>query len=237
MHRKTEKVAEVVAREIVHDMVDLEPYTKLPAEAEMLQKYGIGRASLREALRILEVQGLLVIRVGPGGGPIVAPIDSRNFARMTSLYLFLSRSTYRDVVEGRLVMEPMMARLAADRGDASDFVELRRFSPSAGALLDDAKYLQRSTDFHALLSGMSGNPVLDFMGRALKDIYMNRVSDMVFPIAEREKVEHDHAAIADAIVNGEADEAESLMRDHMVEYVKYAEQRHPGILDQVIDWR
>ena len=84
---------------------------------------------------------------------------------------------------------------------------------------------------------MSGNPVLDFMGRALKDIYMNRVSDMVFPIAEREKVEHDHAAIADAIVNGEADEAESLMRDHMVEYVKYAEQRHPGILDQVIDWR
>ena len=237
IHRRTEKVAEVVAREIVHDMRDLEPYTKLPAEAEMLQKYGIGRASLREALRLLEVQGLIVIRVGPGGGPIVAPIDSRNFARMTSLYLFLSGATYRDVVEGRLVMEPVMARLAAERQDVSDLVELQRFIPPADAPLADAEYLQASTDFHGLLSGLSGNPVLDFMGRALKDIYMNRVSEMIFPIEQRQQVESDHAAIAKAITGGEADMAETLMREHMIEYVRYAEQRHPGILDQVVDWR
>jgi GntR family transcriptional repressor for pyruvate dehydrogenase complex len=235
--RRTEKVAEVVAREIVHDMRDLPPHSKLPPEAEMLQKYGIGRASLREALRLLEVQGLIVIRVGPGGGPVVAPIESRHFARMTSLYLYLSGATYRDVVEARLIMEPVMARLAAEREDVSDIVELQQFIPSAEEPLDDAEYLRSSTEFHGLLSGLSGNPVLDFMGRALKDVYTNRVAELIFPIEERTKVEHDHAAIADAIVKGEADRAETMMRDHMIEFVEYAEQRHPGILDQVVDWR
>ncbi len=54
--RRTEKLSEVLAREIVRDIQDLEPSTMLPSEAAMLEKYGVGRASLREALRMLEVQ-------------------------------------------------------------------------------------------------------------------------------------------------------------------------------------
>ena len=117
--RWTEKVAEVVAREIVHDIVrrNLKPGTKLPPESEMLATYQLGRASLREALRILEVQGLIVIRPGRGGGPVVANFSSRDFGRMSTLHFHVGRATFRDLVQARMVMEPVMAGLAAQRAD------------------------------------------------------------------------------------------------------------------------
>ena len=235
--RRTEKISEIVAREIVHDMRGMAPGTKLPAEALMLDKYRVGRASLREALRLLEVQGLIVIRPGPGGGPVVAAVDSRHFARMASLYFHLSAATYRDLVESRLVMEPVMARLAALRQDPNDLAKLQRFiavTPPPGETRD---YLQHATDFHALLSGMSGNPVLDLMGRSLKDLYTDRLEGLIFPSEARARVHEEHAAIAKAITKGNATAAERLMREHMVEFVEYAGERNPGIFAEIVDWR
>ena len=99
----------------------------------MLEKYQVGRASLREALRILEVQGIIAIRPGPGGGPMVAPFDSMNFARMTTLYLHLVGATYREVLEARIIMEPVMARLAAQRKDPERRLSVAGIPDQSGA--------------------------------------------------------------------------------------------------------
>jgi DNA-binding FadR family transcriptional regulator len=233
--RRTEKISENVARELVHDMRGMAPGTKLPPEAVMLSKYRVGRASLREALRLLEVQGLIVIRPGPGGGPIVASVDSRHFAQMSSLYFHTAGATYGDLVEGRLVMEPVMARLAAQRQDPRDLEQLQAFigEPPPD---DTREYLRKATEFHALLSGMSGNPVLDLMGRSLKDLYTDRVEGLIFPARARARVEREHAAIARAIISGNAQRAERLMREHMAEFVEFVAERNPGILSEVVDW-
>ncbi|MCY4632208.1 MAG: GntR family transcriptional regulator, partial [bacterium] len=76
--RRPTKVATSVAREILHDIVDrgLAPGAKLPPEIEMAESLGVARASLGGGLRILEVHGLITIKPGPGGGPVVAPISS-----------------------------------------------------------------------------------------------------------------------------------------------------------------
>jgi DNA-binding FadR family transcriptional regulator len=74
--RRTAKVSEIIAREIVHDSRGLPPGTMLPSEAKLLERYQVGRTSLREALRVLEMQGLIVIRPGPGGGPMLTEVDS-----------------------------------------------------------------------------------------------------------------------------------------------------------------
>lgn len=237
VQRRTAKISELIAREIVHDMKGLAPAAKLPPESAMLERYRVGRASLREALRILEVQGLIVIRPGPGGGPIVAPVQSRHFARMTSLYLHLSGATYGDVLAARLVMEPVLARLAAQRQDAGQLARLKQFVASATAPLDDARYMASSSDFHTLLSGLSGNPVLDLLGRALKDIYTDRFEHTVFPAETRGWIGDDHNAIVRAIVSGSAPRAERLMRDHMIEVARFYQALNPGVLDEVVDWR
>jgi DNA-binding FadR family transcriptional regulator len=234
--RRTEKISEIVAREIVHDMRHLPPATMLPPEAVMLEKYRVGRASLREALRILEVQGLIVIRPGPGGGPMVAAVDSRQFARMASLYLHLSEATYRDVMAARLVMEPVMARLAAERQDPESLAALEGYLSSLPSPLDDTSYMRSATGFHGLLSGLSSNPVLDLMGRSLKDIYTDRLEGLIFPAAARTQIEQDHSAIAKSIVKGQSARAERLMREHMESFVRQAERRSPGVLDDIVDW-
>ena len=54
---------------------------RLPLEAAMVEQYGVSRASLREALRLLEVQGLIRLKPGPGGGPVVGAVEAANLAR------------------------------------------------------------------------------------------------------------------------------------------------------------
>lgn len=82
--RRTEKISEVLAREIVRGVANLAPGTMLPAEAKLIERYQVGRASLREALHLLEIQGLIIIRPGPGGSPMVAQVDCSHFGRIAS---------------------------------------------------------------------------------------------------------------------------------------------------------
>ena len=234
-----EKVASLVARQIVRTIVDghLTPGSALEAEAVMLERFGVSRASLREALRILETQGLISIKPGPGGGPSVSDVDSRDFARMATLFFQVLNVHFRDVVEARLIIEPVMAGLAAARHDPELEDELMEIVRRGNEAEDEVEWLSASDAFHGMVLGMSGNPLMNLVGKALKDIYTDRVAGLTFPGGERKHVRDVHGDIAKAIVKGNAKVAENLMRDHMVEYARNVEKRHPGLMDELVDWR
>ena len=238
--RRATKVATSVAREILHDIVDrgLVPGSKLQSEFEMAEALNVARASLREGLRILEVHGLITIKPGPGGGPIVSPISSDDLGQTLTFFLQASGTTFREVMEARLILEPMMARQAAERGDTAVSAALRDAIDRASVGLDedDQQYLHVVTSFHEIVSGASGNSVLDLLTRSLKDIYVARVRSVVYEPGERAKILHDHEAVAEAIISGDADRAEKLMREHMREFVALFEHRFPGFMDEKIDW-
>jgi DNA-binding FadR family transcriptional regulator len=229
-----------VARDIVRQMAaDKMPSgSTLPSEAQMLAQYDVGRASLREALRVLEVHGLISIKPGPRGGPIVSGVNGRDFGRMATLYFQVGKATFRELTEARLVMEPVMARLAAGRRDPEHLAELERVLEEGRslALAVDDLYLRSTRDFHSVIAGMSGNRILDLFGRALKEIFTDRVSGLLFPASRRQQVREVHEAIAKAIFKGEASRAERLMREHMEEFAAFVEQRHPGLMSEVVDW-
>lgn len=239
--RRGEKVYESVARELLRDIraEGLEVGASLPSEAEMLAKYQVGRASLREALRVLEMNGLITIKAGPGGGPTLTGVDSAAFGRMASLYFHLGGMTINELIEARLVIEPVLARLAAERRDPERLAALRRAVEHADAadLGSDADYLATSNDLHALVAGMSGNGILNLLGTSLLAIFQERVKGILFPPSRRMRVRTAHAEIAAAIEQGDADRAESLMREHMLQYGAYARKRHPALSEEVIDWR
>jgi DNA-binding FadR family transcriptional regulator len=207
----------------------------LPAEAVMLEKYQVGRASLREALRLLEVQGLIVIRPGPGGGPMVAQADSTHYGSISSLYYHMLGATYQDVVDARLVMEPVIARIVAERQDPEHITLLNAFLDRLGTT-DADDYLVEATGFHTMLAGMSGNPVLYLSVRSLQEIYLERARGMMFPPEDHDRIEQEHATIARAIIKGNAARAEQLMREHMVEYIEYSKRRAPVALEEVVGW-
>ena len=233
------KVSESVAREILEDVVarGLPPGTKLPPEAQMLETFRVGRASLREALRILEVHGLIRVRPGPGGGPVLADVDAADFGRTATFFFHARRARVHDLLEARLVLEPLMARLAAERVTAEVRDLLRANLASAELFLDDPgpRWGQLAGEFHALVTGLSGNPVLDLLAGSLNAIHTDRVRPM-FPVGGRDGVLRAHRRIAESIMDGDADRAEQLTWSHVQDLVARLAILDPTIPDTLIDW-
>lgn len=242
--RRTKKVSEVIAREIVRDARGLPPGTMLPSEAKLLERYRVSRASLREALRMLEVQGLVVIRPGPGGGPMIAEADSWHFGRMASLFYHLSGATYRDTLQARLILEPVVAGIIAQRQDPEhiqmlkDYLETSK-TPMQGKLPPTAFVIteaqERVLEFHAMLMSMTGNPVITLLVRSLQDL---RVDNMSGDATHMEgEFLHVHDMIARAIIEGRPAQAEQLMREHIQDFIQYELEHDPAHLEQTVSWR
>ena len=113
-------------------------------------QYGVGRDSLREALRILEVQGLITIHRGPGGGPKVAGIDPAYLACTATLYFHLSGATYDEMFETWFMIEPAVAEKVAALPDRPRV--RRSLEPFVAELppdVDTDVFFTMSTGFHA----------------------------------------------------------------------------------------
>jgi DNA-binding FadR family transcriptional regulator len=237
--RRQEKVAEQVAREILRDVQRqrLRPGSTLPSESVMLERFDIGRGSLREALRILEVNGLVTIKTGPGGGPIVAESNPASFGQMWTLHLQSIGSTYRELLEARVEYESLLARRAAERVDAESTAAIKATLEQAGQpVMDDVQYASVASGFHAAVCAAGRNSVMALAANAIQSIWSRRVTAVLFAPKDRPLVHQQHRGITRAIERGNARQAEKLMREHMQHYQDYCEKRYPARLDDIVDW-
>jgi GntR family transcriptional repressor for pyruvate dehydrogenase complex len=236
---RVEKVPELVARRILRDIVDrgLSTGDHLPQEASMISQFGVGRASLREALRILETHGLIRMRTGAGGGPVVTDVSSTEFGRMTSLYLFRAGGTYEELIEARLVIEPMMVRLAAERLTDETAQRLRDVVEEGEALADAPAtiWYAISERFHAVIAGMTGNHVLDLFSAALVSIERRHLGPVYQP-GDRAAALKVHRRIAEAILAQNASQAEQLARRHILEVERTLRDKYQVLLEERIHW-
>ncbi len=236
--RRAEKVSVIIAKEIVRDIARqrLAPGSILESEGMMLRRYRVARASLREALRILEIHGLIRIKPGPGGGPVVTGVDSDDFGRMATLFFQALDIRVSELMETRLILEPVMARLAAERRDPERDERLRALVRAAFDAGDAEEEWRAAHAFHDVILSTSGNRPLNLMAPAVRDIFAERVSGLVVSESRREEVRRAHAAIAEAIFAGDADKAERLMRDHMHEDADDV-ALDTALLAETVDWR
>ena len=233
--KRGSKLAETLAKDILTRICDegMVAGSQLPSEVQMQADYGVGRGSLREALRILEVHGIIRLKAGIGGGPIVVGAKTEDFGRMSTVFFQAGSMTFREIIDSRLVLEPMLARLAAERRDSALVDNLLAARTSTQ---DDEIYLSTSANFHRQVAAMSGNRILSLISHAIEDIFHERVVGLLFPPERRDDVVKAHDAIAEAIASGDGEKAEQMMRDHMVEYARYVEARYPALMDEVVKW-
>jgi DNA-binding FadR family transcriptional regulator len=238
--RRNEKKSEVLARQILRDVLGrrLRPGTMLAPEAVMLGHYDVGRTTLREALRILEVQGILTIRPGPGGGPVIAEGGSRGYARTSSLFFQVGRVRLLDVMEARGEMEPVIARLAAENRDPRALDRLRQAVAllENGAAASTAQFNEAGRVFLEAVADAAGQPVLSLFCRALDDVVSCRMTRFSLPPGKRSESLARQAAIGRAILRGNASAAERLMREHIVDHNRCAAEGRSGGVKSVVSW-
>jgi GntR family transcriptional repressor for pyruvate dehydrogenase complex len=235
--RRTVKTSEAVMVLLVRDMVarGLTSGDRLPTEVEMMREYGVSRASLREAIRLLEVQGLITLKPGPGGGAAVGAADYRNFARTATLYLHLGGMTYGALTQTQEVLEPLLAEGAARNPDT-----VAKRAALAPYLADDIpaegpKYRRLSSGFHDTVARLADNGVLALLARSTSGIVTSHVTAHMDPVELRPAILDEHRAIARAICAGQHQSAKRLMADHYARQHRYLEQQWPNRLEEIVE--
>jgi GntR family transcriptional regulator, transcriptional repressor for pyruvate dehydrogenase complex len=236
--RRPAKTAETVAAAIVRDMVsrNLGPGDTLPAEAAMLARYRVSRASLREALRLLEVQELIRLKPGPGGGPIVSAVDPRNLAKMTTLYLHLGGATYQELFEALLVMAPISAERAARHSDRTLVRTAMKPFLQDDQPVQGPAYWTVTNEFHGSVEALADNRVIELLGRIVGNIWHEHIVTRMDTSSIREQIHEEHRDIARAIIARQPTKAAHLMRDHFAGLIEEYRQRWPGRFDELIEW-
>lgn len=192
------------------------PGERLPSEAEFAEIFGVSRGTIREALHILEHDGIVRIKKGPGGGlflsegNLVQVIDSIFF---TMQWEKISIDT---LIETRKPLEDKIARLAATRAEEKDIQGVEQILKNMEAPdLSHDLFVQYDTDFHVALAKAAKNKVLLMFMVAVKELH-NRIVDYselhdhLFPAAREY-----HRKILEAIKDKDPDKAAEMMAEHL----------------------
>mgnify|MGYP003337340194 CR=1 FL=1 len=162
-HRsKAEHVAQQLLERII--AAKLKPGSSFATEAELLPQFNVSRPTLRESLKLLESQGVLERRPGPGGGIIVREPSIDLLAHGLSVFLRLHEVPFSTVLQAREVIEPALAQAAAISGTEAHFAELAASIARMKALdaqRDQDTFLEENRVFHSIIARAGGNKVLE----------------------------------------------------------------------------
>jgi DNA-binding FadR family transcriptional regulator len=229
----------LVAQRIVRDIVrsSMTPGDLLPPERVMLEKYETGRGTLREALRLLEFQGVISLKPGPGGGPVLMNPPASNLANTLMLLMQLNQAPYRAIVEVRNAFEPMISQLAAQRMTEEQLAELAGTVDAMRENLNDRdSFLDSNKRFHDIIAWSSGNVLLAYLVDSLLGILDGTVIGIDYPSHRRSAILKAHEEIYAALAKHDPEASEQRMREHIEAYTTYAQKKYPEVLGQTITW-
>lgn len=219
----------IVLEKIESDLLEgtLAPGDRLPPERELAATLGVGRSSVREALRVLEVMGL--IRTGTGSGPtagaIIIATPRGGMSALLRLQVAAQGFPFDDVVRTRLVLESAVADALASDPERETAPARVILDAMDAAGLTPGEFLSLDAQLHVALAEASGNVVIAAMMGGLR----SAIESYVLAGAERipdwdaaaTRLRSEHRAILDAIDAGDAITARTLIHDHITGY--YAE--------------
>jgi GntR family transcriptional regulator, transcriptional repressor for pyruvate dehydrogenase complex len=220
------KASDVLARELRERILsgELPEGTALPAERELVKQTQTSRATVREALRILEVQNLIRVRAGRAGGAFVQRPTTKAMASSVSMLIRGQQIKLADLMETREALEPFCAELAARKRTSDDLAVLDRANeeitdPDA----DLSAFLQANLDWHVGVAMAGHNELLiGFMTALSNAIYAGTENAAFVDDTVRSVTARAHRSITAAIRSRDADAAARRMRRHVHSYAKAA---------------
>jgi DNA-binding FadR family transcriptional regulator len=216
----------LVLEHIERDLLEgrLGPGDRLASERDLATELGVGRSSVREAFRVLEVLGLIRTATGSGpqSGAIVISTPTGGMSALLRLQVAAQGFPLADVVQTRLVLEDAVvgAMATADERDTERAHALLGAMDAAD--LSPSEFLALDAQLHLSLAEGSGNTVIAAMMGGLRSSIESYVQGGVDAIRDWEamaaRLRDEHRALVAAIDDGDADTARSLVRSHITGY-------------------
>lgn len=193
----------------------LRPGDRLPSERELAEHFSVSRNTVREALRMLEIAGLVKIKKGATGGAFIADGDPAVVSRSLADMLTLSSFTLTDLLEVRLWTGAVIARVACERGTEADFDALEANIRQAEALADDwERRAEVNHEFFDLLAAATHNPVMALVQRSITSLIREIVAT-IGPVPS-ERLLESKRQLLDRLRERDPDKAVAQMEAHLM---------------------
>lgn len=213
--------------EIVDQIIDLisrdvlKPGERLPPERELCKSFGVGRTSLREALRSLAVMGILEGRVGEG--TFICNSNKKHLEKILQWGLLLDHNTVQDLIETRLMLETQTASLAARRATGENLREIEQTLRGMEASIEQPeKYLKSDLQFHLTIAQATQNSILYSLLSMTRSYLQEWIKGSLAEPSTPEQVARatlslqEHEKILQALRKGDAEGAQQAMREHIL---------------------
>ncbi len=221
------RIAETVASELREGILTGRMGDRLPIQDQLVSDFGVSYPSVREALRILETEGLVTVRRGSVGGAEVHRPDQSSGAYHLGLLLQGARVTLGDLAQGLLLLEPLCAGEVARRPDRATAVVpalTANVDASAEAVSDGVAFTRIAREFHDLVVASTPNATMRYVVRSLVALWSaqeqqwaatrTKLGEYPSSTAARGAV-RTHRRLVDEIAAGHADEAQGIARRHL----------------------
>jgi GntR family transcriptional repressor for pyruvate dehydrogenase complex len=217
---KKARLSDEIVRQIKETLFagKLQAGDRLPAERELAEQFETSRASVREALRTLEQEGMIEVRKGLGGGAFIADLDHRPVAKSFQTLLSLKKISIDNIAEVRLIFEPEAARLAAERITEEDLRELEDVIERMSVAVEKRE-MPDSFDlkFHQIIARAARNPILAMLAESMLGVASKAITELHPSMDTLRHVLASHRKVFEAIRKRNGKLAYRTMRQHIVD--------------------
>ncbi len=193
---------------------------RIPAERELCQQLGVGRASLREALKALEIMGMIETRLGDG----TYVCDRSEFLSRPLLWAIASSSTTdpQELIEARKLIEVELTGLAAGRATGEDLKHIGAFlDEMEGATKDATKFLVADVNFHLAVGQAAHNTILMNALHLIRNLLQQWISSSLKVQGVAPRALEQHRKIFVAIAKRNSASAREAMQVHLQDMARY----------------
>ena len=214
------KVYEQIAEQLLGQIGRraLKPGDALPPERELTESFGVGRSSIREALRMLESQGVII--AASGGAFVVADAANPLNSSLRLLFTLDEGAGMHDLYELRRILECEAAALAAERRSEDHLGQMDAAVREMEAALAESGrsegFIDADLSFHLAVAEATGNRLVLHSMQAVRDVVRRALLTIFLIPRSPERAVVEHRSIRAAIASGDADRARQQMRAHLV---------------------
>lgn len=213
---RTQRAFEMICEQIRAQLAagTLRAGDKLPAERELAAEFQVSRSALREALRSLEVAGIIRNVKGVKGGAFIQSAEPDRIVEAMRDYVHLGDISLDELTEARLAIQDIIVRLACERGTEADFAELEAIAERTRHETDiDARY-QCAVEYYAVLARATQNRIFGIFVDSLSSILHEFVQGPGYQVLQ-ERLIDSRFRLLEHLRAGNADAAAEEMRKHL----------------------